>query len=159
MAPALIQLVVLPVCVVVKIKLTTGMNHLRLLQTLLLAAVLTACTEVDVSKEVFREDEAEQGEATGASFRKLVEDYRTAYVARGAHAKAHACLRAYFDVSTEILSDYRYGVFAEPGRRYKTWVRFSNGHYDLKTSQDYEKRRQGHGAQAAGNNRATPGAE
>lgn len=121
-----------------KSKLTTGTNLLRAFPTLLLAVILTACTEVDVSKEVFREDEAEQGGATAASFRKLVEDYRTAYVARGAHAKAHACLRAYFDVLTDIRSDYRYGVFAEPGRRYKTWVRFSNGHYDLKTSQDYE---------------------
>ena len=114
------------------------MKPLRLFQTLLIAVILTACTEVDVSEEVLREDEAEQGEATGAAFRKLVQDYRTAYVARGAHAKAHACLRAYFDVLTDIRSDYRYGVFADPGRRYKTWVRFSNGHYDLKTSQDYE---------------------
>ena len=52
--------------------------------------------------------------------------------------RPHACLRAYFDVLADIRSDYRYGVFSEPGRRYKTWVRFSNGHYDLKTSQDYE---------------------
>ena len=114
------------------------MKHLRVVFVLVLAVVLAACSEVDISEEVFRDDEAEQGEATRAAFQKLVEDYRTAYVARGAHAKAHACLRAYFDVLTDIRSDYRYGVFAEPGRRYKTWVRFSNGHYDLNTSQDYE---------------------
>ena len=114
------------------------MKHLRVVFVLVLAGALAACSEVDVSEEVFRNDEAEQGEATRAAFQKLVEDYRTAYVARGAHAKAHACLRAYFDVLTDIRSDYRYGVFAEPGRRYKTWVRFSNGHYDLNTSQDYE---------------------
>lgn len=111
---------------------------LRVVPALVLAGILAACTDTDVSKEVLRDDEAEQGEATRAAFQKLVEDYRTTYVARGAHAKAHACLRAYFDVLTDIRSEYRYGVFAGPGRRYKTWVRFSNGHYDLKTSQDYE---------------------
>lgn len=118
--------------------MTKDKKFLRVISKLVLAGVLASCSDVDVSKEVFREDEAEQGEATRAGFQKLVEDYRTTYVARGAHAKAHACLRAYFDVLTDIRSDYRYGVFSEPGRRYKTWVRFSNGHYDLKTSQDYE---------------------
>ena len=118
--------------------MTKDIKYLRVVSVLVLAAVLAACSDVDVSEEVLRDDEVEQGEATEASFRKLVEDYRTAYVARGAHAKAHACLRAYFDVLTDIRSDYRYGVFAEPGRRYKTWVRFSNGHYDLDASEDYE---------------------
>lgn len=111
---------------------------MKAVSVLLFAVILTACSEVDVSKEVFREDEAEQGEATRAAFQQLVEDYRTTYVARGAHAKAHACLRAYFDVLQDIRSDYRHGVFSDPGRRYKTWVRFSNGHYDLRTSQDSE---------------------
>ena len=104
---------------------------------LLFTIALAACSEVDVSKEVFREDEAEQGEATRASFVKLVEEYRTGHVARGAHAKAHACLRAYFDVLPDLRDEFRYGVFADPGRRYKTWVRFSNGHYDLENSQDH----------------------
>ena len=38
----------------------------------------------------------------------------------------------------DIQSDYRHGVFSQPGKRYKSWVRFSNGHYDLKTSNDYK---------------------
>ena len=109
---------------------------LRVVSALVLAGILAGCTETDVSHEVLRDDEVEQGEATRASFEKLVEAYRTAYVARGAHAKAHACLRAYFDVQPDIRSEFRYGVFAEPGRRYRAWVRFSNGHYDLETSQD-----------------------
>ena len=111
---------------------------LRTVSVLVFAVILAACTDADIAQEVFREDEAEQGEATRAAFQKLVEDYRTTYVARGAHAKAHACLRAYFDVLQDIRSKYRYGVFSTPGRRYKTWVRFSNGHYDLKDSADYE---------------------
>ena len=111
---------------------------LRAMFALVLAAAVAGCTETDVSQEVLRDDEVEQGEATRAGFEKLVEAYRTAYVARGAHAKAHACLRAYFDVQPDIRSEFRYGVFAEPGRRYRTWVRFSNGHYDLETSHDYK---------------------
>ena len=113
-------------------------SYLRAVFVLVFTGVLAACTDADVSKEVFRDDEAEQAAATRAGFQKLIEDYRTGYVARGAHAKAHACLRAYFDVQEDIRSDYRYGVFSQPGKRYKSWVRFSNGHYDLKTSNDYK---------------------
>lgn len=111
-------------------------SFLRAALFLVLAGVLAACSEVDVSEEVFRDDEAQQGEAARAGFEKLVDEYRTTYVARGAHAKAHACLRAYFDVREDIRSEFRYGVFAEPGRRYRTWVRFSNGHFNLETSRD-----------------------
>ena len=110
---------------------------MKKVSTFIFIAVLTACSEVDVSREALRDDEVEQGEATRAGFIKLVEEYQTDYVARGAHAKAHACLRAYFDVLPDLREAFRYGVFAEPGRRYRTWVRFSNGHYDLETSQDY----------------------
>ena len=114
------------------------MSYPNIIFALVLAGALAACTDADISKEVFRDDETEQAAATRAGFQKLVEDYRTGYVARGAHAKAHACLRSYFDVLEDIRSDYRYGVFSQPGRRYKSWVRFSNGHYDLKTSNDYK---------------------
>ena len=115
--------------------LLTG--YLRTVPVLVLAGMLAGCTDADVSREVLRADEAEQGEAARASFEKLVEAYRTGYAARGAHAKAHACLRAYFDVQPDLRNEFRYGVFAEPGRRYRTWVRFSNGHFNLETSQDY----------------------
>ena len=110
---------------------------LRVVHVLALAGILAGCTETDVSMEVLRDDEAQQGEATRAGFEKLVEEYRTTYAARGAHAKAHACLRAYFDVLPDLRSEFRYGVFAEPGRRYRTWVRFSNGQFNLEASQDY----------------------
>ena len=114
------------------------MSYPKVIFALVLSGVLAACTDTDVSKEVFRDDEAQQAAATRASFQKLVADYRTGYVARGAHAKAHACLRSYFDVMEDIRSDFRYGVFSQPGKRYKSWVRLSNGHYDLKTSNDYK---------------------
>ena len=113
-------------------------NYLRVIPVLALAGILVGCTKTDTGKEILRADEAEQGKATRAGFVKLVDEYRTDYVARGAHAKAHACVRAYFDVLPDLRNEFRYGIFAEPGRRYRTWVRFSNGHYDLETSQDYK---------------------
>ena len=44
---------------------------------------------------------------------------------RDAHAKAHGCLKANFEV-LELESRYRHGLFAKPGA-YKAWVRYSSG--------------------------------
>ena len=46
---------------------------------------------------------------------------------RDAHAKPHGCVKATFTVDPGLAHRYRQGVFAEPGRRYQAWVRFSNG--------------------------------
>ncbi len=108
--------------------------HLFLL--LSLVSFIPACSHEEMSDEVLRDDEAEQAEATRQSFQRLIEKYKTTYVARGAHAKGHACLRAYFDVNSDIEPAYRYGVFSEPGKRYRSWVRLSNGHFDLNASHD-----------------------
>ncbi|MCY4154533.1 MAG: catalase [Gammaproteobacteria bacterium] len=113
-------------------------DRFRILVALVSVCLVVACTRVDHSEELLRDDEVGQGAATRASFEKLVEAYRTEYVARGAHAKAHACVRAYFDVLPDLRAEFRHGVFAEPGRRYRTWVRFSNGHYDLRASPDHK---------------------
>ena len=110
---------------------------------ILVGSILPACSGEGagpadgLGREALRDDEAGQAALTRQNFQKLVEDYKTSYVARGAHAKAHSCVRAYFDVHGDIQADYRYGVFSRPGKRYKSWVRFSNGHYDLDASQDY----------------------
>lgn len=45
---------------------------------------------------------------------------------RDAHAKAHGCVRATFDVNAGLPNDLRQGVFV-PGKRYPAWIRFSNG--------------------------------
>ena len=44
---------------------------------------------------------------------------------RDAHAKAHGCLKANFEV-LDLENRYRRGLFAEPGS-YKAWVRYSSG--------------------------------
>jgi hypothetical protein len=45
---------------------------------------------------------------------------------RDAHAKAHGCVRAEFEVLDGLPPEFRWGIFAEP-RRYAAIIRFSNG--------------------------------
>ncbi len=45
---------------------------------------------------------------------------------RDAHAKAHGCVRAHFEVLDNLPANLRVGVFARP-RVFPAWVRFSNG--------------------------------
>lgn len=47
-------------------------------------------------------------------------------VIRGVHTKDHGCVQATFEVVEDLDERYRVGVFAEPGRRYDAWIRFSN---------------------------------
>ncbi|QIL89626.1 catalase [Microbulbifer sp. SH-1] len=56
---------------------------------------------------------------------------------RDAHAKATGCLRAEFEVNGDIPNQFRHSVFANPGRRYQAWIRFSNG--DMLVQADGEK--------------------
>lgn len=108
----------------------------------LLICALGACDSDHVpvsTKETLRQDENEQAQRGISNFRRLLDTYQTSHVARGAHAKAHACVKAYFIVQGNLESRYRHGIFAETGRRYKSWIRFSNGHFDLSISQDYRK--------------------
>ncbi|WP_346837564.1 catalase family protein [Microbulbifer sp. SAOS-129_SWC] len=46
---------------------------------------------------------------------------------RDAHAKATGCVRATFSINGDIPAQFRHSVFAEPGRAYHAWIRFSNG--------------------------------
>ena len=46
---------------------------------------------------------------------------------RDAHAQPHGCVTGMLEVFDGLDAVHRQGVFAKPGRRYKVWVRFSNG--------------------------------
>ena len=91
------------------------------------------------ANEVFRSDEPEQTERSVENFIRVIEENRTSYVARGAHSKGHACVKAYFDIRTDIRPDLQHGVFSAPGRRYKSWIRFSNGASRLRGNHDANK--------------------
>ena len=96
------------------------------------AVASTVDTELDIDQELG--ERAEPGEAatdqlmadtiTGFINRRYSEGRRPAM--RDAHAKAHGCVRASFDVDIGLPPELRQGVFI-PGKRYKAWVRFSNG--------------------------------
>jgi len=91
------------------------------------------------TEEVFRKDEAQQIERSVKNFLKVVEKNKADYVARGAHSKGHACVKAYFDVSESIESKLQHGIFNTPGKRYKSWIRFSNGASSVKGNNDANK--------------------
>jgi hypothetical protein len=46
---------------------------------------------------------------------------------RDAHAKDTGLVKAWFEVDPQLDATYQKGVFAAPPRRYKAWIRFSNG--------------------------------
>lgn len=52
---------------------------------------------------------------------------RKGLVRRDAHAKAHGCVKAVFQVDPSISPDLAIGTFSSPGKEFKAWVRFSNG--------------------------------
>jgi hypothetical protein len=68
-------------------------------------------------------------EIAGLSVAALKKDGGAAkgLMTRDVHAKAHGCVRATFTVDRDVPAAYRAGVFAEPGRAYPAWIRFSNG--------------------------------
>jgi hypothetical protein len=47
-------------------------------------------------------------------------------VPRGQHPKQHGAVRAKFVIRDDVPSNLRHGLFAEPGRQFPAWIRFSN---------------------------------
>ena len=91
------------------------------------------------TEEFVRADEAEQISRSIDNFTKVIEENRTSYVARGAHSKGHACVKAYFDVLENITPELQQGIFKTPGKHYKSWIRFSNGRSRMKGNLDSDK--------------------
>jgi catalase len=118
--------------------MSNSYHHWLVLCWLPFCLISLSCSDQQSSlvDEVSQENEAEQAQTAVKNFRKLLDNYKTSYVTRGAHAKAHACLHAYFDVNNNIETRLQHGIFARPGRQYQAWIRFSNGHFDLSVSQD-----------------------
>ncbi len=99
---------------------------------------LASCSSEDSAsvEEVLFEDEAKQTEIAVTNFKILLDNHKTSYVSRGTHAKAHGCVKAYFKILDKIEERFKYGIFAQPGKQFKAWIRFSNGHFDLSISKD-----------------------
>jgi hypothetical protein len=64
-----------------------------------------------------------------AELKKHYPETQQTLVRRDAHAKAHGCVKATFEVDADIPPDLRVGTFSQPGRRFKTLIRYSNGNF------------------------------
>ena len=91
------------------------------------------------ANEIFRDDEAAQAQRSIEKFKKDLDTDKTRYVARGAHSKAHACVKAYFKINEDIEQKLQHGLFSLPGQSYKAWIRFSNGKGGMKGNYDTNK--------------------
>lgn len=47
-------------------------------------------------------------------------------ILRGVHPKSHGCVKATFTINPDIPSDLQVGLFAEPGKQFDAFIRFSN---------------------------------
>jgi len=93
--------------------------------------------------EIIRQDESAQFTRSVDQFIKNIEKDKTTYVARGAHSKGHACVKAYFEINETIPFNLQHGVFSFPGRKYKSWIRFSNSKEGMK--ENYDTLKDAHG--------------
>ncbi|MFW5451742.1 MAG: catalase [Methylophagaceae bacterium] len=91
------------------------------------------------TEEIIPTDEPQQIQRAVDNFINVIKGTHTNYAARGAHAKGHACVKAYFDVNEEIEPQLQHGIFQTAGKQYKSWIRFSNGSSNIAKSDDSEK--------------------
>ncbi len=91
------------------------------------------------TSEIFRDDEAAQAQRSVDQFIKELDADKTSYVARGAHSKAHACVKAFFEINEDIQAELQHGIFRQPGVTFKSWIRFSNGKGGMKGNYDTNK--------------------
>ncbi|MCH7536134.1 MAG: catalase, partial [Bacteroidetes bacterium] len=47
-------------------------------------------------------------------------------ILRGVHPKSHGCVKASFEINKDIDKVLQVGLFANPGKKYRAWIRFSN---------------------------------
>ena len=112
------------------------MRKLRI-ALLVLAAVLVAgaiamvlverSRSTDVMGEQIPPDEDSYTAGIVASAIKSIDGTNPPPYRRDVHSKAHGCVRAMVEVDPQVPAAFRQGVFAQPGRQYRSWIRFSSG--------------------------------
>jgi hypothetical protein len=93
-------------------------------------------TQIDCRFEKEQEDERERTQ----EIVDIIHEYIEARFQEGrrpalrdAHAKDTGLVKAWFEVDPQLDAAYQKGVFAPPPRRYKAWIRFSNGNCEPKS--------------------------
>lgn len=94
---------------------------------------------VVTTEEVISANEAAQTQETVKKVEGVVEVLKTSYAARFAHAKGHACVKAYVNINQDIEAKLQYGVFQKAGARYQSWIRFSNSSSNMANADDRAK--------------------
>jgi len=73
--------------------------------------------------------EAEQvAEITELTVKLLDKRYTNKHkkILRGVHPKSHGCVKATFTINPDLSPEYQVGLFAEPGKQFDAFIRFSN---------------------------------
>jgi catalase len=94
---------------------------------------------VVTTEEIIPPNESQQIQRAVDNFINVIDETKTSYAARGAHAKGHACVKASFEINENINHQLQHGIFQTPGKQYKSWIRFSNGSSNMAQSDDGEK--------------------
>jgi catalase len=77
--------------------------------------------------EVIPDDEAQQVQRAVENFKNVIDEFNDGEAHRGAHAKAHGCVKAYFNINNDLPAKFKHGIFTNGEQSYKAWIRFSNG--------------------------------
>lgn len=74
------------------------------------------------------DQEAEQiAETTNLTVKLLDKRYPPPeQILRGVHPKSHGCVKATFTINPDIAPEFQVGLFAEPGKQFDAFIRFSN---------------------------------
>ena len=96
---------------------------------LLLAGVMTIDPRVaDTGEHAPSNEEALIAQIRDQTLEKMRKAGRpTDFYERDAHPTPHGCVKAYLTVDADLEARFRHGVFAQPGKTYAAWIRFSNG--------------------------------
>ncbi|OUR71565.1 hypothetical protein A9Q78_09205 [Methylophaga sp. 41_12_T18] len=120
----------------------------KLLFSLLLLIVLTFglyeyysySDAIVTTEEVISADEEQQIQRSVDNFINIIDSFRTDKAHRGAHAKGHACVKAYFDINDDLSPTLQHGIFKQANQQYKSWIRFSNGSPNIVADADNDSR-------------------
>ena len=96
-------------------------------------------TKTPIDVEVIPEQESAWREEIAAITVKLQgkrKSLQGGKVLRGVHPKSHGCIDADFIVNEELGGHYRVGLFAQPGKRYKAKIRYSNAAVVIERGRD-----------------------
>jgi hypothetical protein len=106
-------------------------------RALVVAALLTVAAtpdprfelDTDLGESAWPDEDAANAEIVEDIRRFVAEHPRDGRLVRDAHPKAHGCVRATFEVRSDLDPGLIAGVF-QPGATFPAWVRFSNGNPD-----------------------------